>query len=90
MVSARRQFSGDSTALDAHQSLLDLASTLRLAVADMVMDHCDGSATISGIGALWILGSSTTPAILDIGSGASAESVTIEFQFRTTRNYGVA
>lgn len=88
MVSARRPFSDDSTALATHQSLLELASDLRLAVAQMVMAHCDGSAPISGLGALWILGSSTTPATLDIGAGQSSESVTIEFQFRTTRNYG--
>jgi hypothetical protein len=88
MVSVRRPFSGDSTALAVHQSILDLASDVRLAVAAMVMAHCDGSTPITGIGALWIAGSSTTPATLDIGSVASSESVTIEFQFRTTRNYG--
>lgn len=88
MVSVRRPFTGDSTALAVHQSLLDLASDVRLAVADLVMDHCDGTAPITGLGSLWILGSSTTLANLDIGSGASSESVTIEFQFRTTRNYG--
>lgn len=88
MVSVRRPFAGDSTALSVHQSLLDLASDVRLSVAAMVMDHCTGTTLITGIGALWILGSSTTPATNDIGSGASSESVTIEFQFRTTRNYG--
>lgn len=89
MVSVRRPFTGDSTALSVHQSLLDLASDVRLAIAQMIMAHCDGTSIISGVSrATWITGSSTTPATLDIGSGASSESVTIEFQFRTTRNYG--
>lgn len=88
MISVRRPYSSDSTLLATHQATLDLASDVRLAVADLVMDHCDGSATISGVGALWIIGSTTTPSIIDIGGTQSAESVTIEFQFRFTRNYG--
>lgn len=89
MVSIRRQFSGDSTALAVHQSLLDLAADVRLAIADLVLDHADGTAPISGFDTnLWFTGSATTPATVDIGATGSTESVTIEFTFRYIRNTG--
>ena len=86
MVSVRRPYSSNSTSLAMHQATLELASDLRLAVVDMVDSHL--STPISGFsGSLWITDSRTTPAVLDIGTG-SEESVTVEFGFRLTRNYG--
>jgi hypothetical protein len=90
MVHLERPYTGDSTDDAPHLALLELAADLRLSVNDLIMDNMTGS-PISGWpagAALWITDCTTTPATLDIGSGQSTETVTLQFGFRFTRTFG--
>lgn len=89
MIHLERPYTGDSTDDAPHLAILELAADLRNAVNSMVIDHLTGAAPISGwTGALWITDQTTTPATLDIGSGQSTETVTVQFGFRMSRTFG--
>jgi len=89
MIHLERPYTSDSTAIAPHIALLELAADLRIAVNNMVIDHLLGTAPIAGwTGALWIQDQTTTPATLDIGSGQSTETVTVQFGFRMSRTFG--
>ena len=79
---------GTASALATHQATLDIAADLRQAVTAMVLANADQSAPIANLGgSLWITDCRTLPSVVDIGTG-SYESVSVEFGFRLTRNYG--
>jgi hypothetical protein len=89
MIHLERPYTGTSTEIAPHLALLELASDLRIAVNNMVIDHLLGTAPIVGwAGALFITDQTTTPATLDIGAGQSTETVTVQFGFRMSRTLG--
>ena len=92
IVTLQRPYDGSPASLESQQGSISLASDLRLSVFNLIMDHVTGVASIAAFDgqALWITDYTMTDSVQYLGpeSGGNIESITIQFSFEFSRNYG--